>query len=80
MCSSKGHISEVVRPITSLYLGEEMTDKDFKNIEDIQRILKYLDKGKLDSQAWPNALEIKKSLDKLLEEHKDYMNHMQHHH
>ena len=57
-----------------------MTEKDFKNIEDIQRILKYLDKGKLDSQSWPNALEIKKSLDKLLEEHKDYMNHMQHHH
>ena len=57
-----------------------MTEKDFKNIEDIKRILKYLDKGKLDSQAWPNALEIKKSLDKLLEEHKDYMNHMQHHH
>ena len=57
-----------------------MTDKDFKNIEDIKRILKYLDKGKLDSQAWPNALEIKKSLDKLLEEHKDYINHMQHHH
>ena len=25
-----------------------MTDKDFKNIEDIQRILKYLAKGKLD--------------------------------
>ena len=57
-----------------------MTEKDLKNIEDIKRILKYLDKGKLDSQAWPNALEIKKSLDKLLEEHKDYMNHMQHHH
>ena len=57
-----------------------MTEKDFKNIEDIMRILKYLDKGKLDSQAWPNALEIKKSLDKLLEEHKDYMDHMQHHH
>ena len=48
MCSSKGHISEVVRPITSLDLGEEMTDKDFKHIEDIQRLLKYLDKGKLD--------------------------------
>ena len=57
-----------------------MTEKDFKNIEDIQRILKYLDKGKLDLEAWPNALEIKKSLDKLLEEHKDYMDHMQHHH
>jgi hypothetical protein len=24
-----------------------MTDKDFKNLEDIQRILKYLDKGSL---------------------------------
>ena len=57
-----------------------MTEKDFKNIEDIQSILKYIDKGKLDSQAWPNALDIKKSLDKLLEEHKDYMDHMQHHH
>ena len=57
-----------------------MTDKDFKNIEDIQRILKYLDKGKLDAQAWPNALEIKKSLDKLIEEHKEYMDHMQNHH
>ena len=57
-----------------------MTDKDFKNIEDIQRILKYLDKGKFDAQVWPNALEIKKSLDKLLEEHKEYMDHMQNHH
>ena len=47
MCSSKGHISEVVRPITSLYLGEEMIDKDFKNIEDInQKIdIAYSDKG-----------------------------------
>ena len=26
-----------------------MTDKDFKNVEDIQRMLKYLDKGKLGS-------------------------------
>ena len=80
MCSSKGHISEVVRPITSLYLGEEMTDKDFKNMEDIQRILKYLDKGKLDVTAWPNALELKVSLDRLLNEHKEYMAHMEHHH
>ena len=80
MCSSKGHISEVVRPITSLDLGEEMTDKDFKNIEDIQRILKYLDKGKLDATAWPNALELKGSLNKLLDEHKEYVAHMEHHH
>ena len=80
MCSSKGHISEVVRPITSLYLGEEMTDKDIKNIEDIQRILKYLDKGKLNTTAWPNALELKGSLDKLLDEHKEYVAHMDHHH
>ena len=57
-----------------------MTDKDFKNVEDIQRMLKYLDKGKFDANAWPNALEIKKSLDKLLDEHKEYMEHMKHHH
>ena len=57
-----------------------MTDKDFKNIEDIQRILKYLDKGKLDAEVWPNALELKQSLDKLLNEHKEYMEHMKHHH
>ena len=57
-----------------------MTDKDFKNIEDIQRILKYLDKGKLDTTAWRNALELKGSLDKLLDEHKEYVAHMEHHH
>ena len=57
-----------------------MTDKDFKNIEDIQRILKYLDKGKLDKTARPNALELKGSLDKLLDEHKEYVAHMDHHH
>ena len=57
-----------------------MTDKDFKNMEDIQRILKYLDKGKLDVTAWPNALELKVSLDRLLDEHKEYMAHMEHHH
>ncbi len=57
-----------------------MTDKDFKNIDDIQRMLKYLDKGKLDAKAWPNALLIKKSLDKLIEEHKELMDHMKNHH
>ena len=35
-----------------------MTDSDFKNIEDIQRILKYLDQGKLDASAWPNVLPV----------------------
>ena len=57
-----------------------MTDKDFKNLEDIQRILKYLDKGKLDAFLWSNALELKESLDKLIEEHREYMEHMKHHH
>jgi len=57
-----------------------MTDNDFKNIEDIQRILKYLDRGKLDATAWANALKLKESLDKLLDEHKEYMDHMKHHH
>ena len=57
-----------------------MTDNDFKNIEDIQRILKYLDRGKLDETAWPNALQLKESLDKLINEHKEYMDHMKHHH
>lgn len=57
-----------------------MTDKDFKNLEDIQRILKYLDKGKLDATAWPNVLDLKESLDRLLDEHKEYMEHMKHHH
>ena len=57
-----------------------MTDKDFKNIEDIQRLLKYLDKGKLDVSSWSNALELKKSLDRLLQEHEEYTDHMKHHH
>ena len=57
-----------------------MTDKDYKNLEDIQRILKYLDKGKLDVTMWPNALELNESLDRLLDEHNDYVNHMKHHH
>ena len=57
-----------------------MTDKDFKNLEDIKRLLKYLDKGKLDATSWSNALELKKSLDSLLDEHNKYMEHMKHHH
>ena len=57
-----------------------MNDKDFKNIEDIKRILKYLDKGKLDIESWPNALDLIKSLDFLLEEHKELVDHMKHHH
>ena len=57
-----------------------MTDKDFNNIEDIQRILKYLLNGKLDPSAWSNVQDLKLSLDKLINEHKDYMDHMKHHH
>jgi len=57
-----------------------MTDKDFKNIEDIQRILKYLVNGKFDPLAWSNAQQLKQSLDKLIDEHKEYMEHMKHHH
>ena len=57
-----------------------MNDEDFKNIEMIQRILKYLDNGKLDLEAWPNALELKTSLDKMINEHNEYMEHMKHHH
>ncbi len=57
-----------------------MTNKDYKNLEDIQRLLKYLYKGKLDANAWPNALELKESLDRLLDEHKEYIMHMKHHH
>ena len=57
-----------------------MTDKDFKNLEDIKRLLKYLDKGKLDSNSWPNALELKESLDRLLDEHNEYIEHMKRHH
>ena len=57
-----------------------MTDKDFKNLEDIKRLLKYLDKGKLDANSWPNALELKESLDRLLDEHNEYIEHMKRHH
>ena len=57
-----------------------MTDKDFKNIDDIKRILKYIEKGKLDVESWSNINELKNSLELLIEEHKDYMNHMKLHH
>ena len=57
-----------------------MTDKDFKNIDDIQRILKYIEKGKLDIESWSNIDELKNSLNLLIEEHKDYMDHMILHH
>ena len=57
-----------------------MTDKDFKNIDDIQRILKYIEKGKLDTESWSNIDELKNSLNLLIEEHKDYMDHMILHH
>ena len=43
-----------------------MTDKDFKNIEDIQRILKYIEKGKLDIESWSNIEELKNSLKLLI--------------
>ena len=57
-----------------------MTDRDFKNIEDIQRILKYIEKGKLDIESWSNIEELKYSLKLLIKEHKDYMDHMKLHH
>ncbi len=57
-----------------------MTDKDFNNIDDIKRILKYLEKGKLDVESWSNIDELRNSLELLIEEHKDYMNHMKLHH
>ena len=57
-----------------------MTDKDFKNIDDIQRILKYIEKGKLNTESWSNIDELKNSLNLLIEEYKDYMDHMKLHH
>ena len=57
-----------------------MTDRDLKNIEDIKRILKYIANGKLDVNSWSNIDELKYSLELLIEEHKDYMNHMKLHH
>ena len=53
-----------------------MTDKDFKNVDDIKRILKYIEKGKLDVESWSNIDELKHSLELLIEEYKEYMNHM----
>ena len=57
-----------------------MTDKDFKNIDDIKRILKYIEKGKLDIELLSNIEELKNSLKLLIQEHKDYMDHMKLHH
>ena len=57
-----------------------MTEKDFNNIEKILQILKFIDKKKLDMNAWTNALELKKSLIQLLSEHEELMDHMKHHH
>ena len=57
-----------------------MTDRDFKNIDDIKRILKYIEKGKLDVESWSNIDELKHSLELLIEEYKEYMNHMKLHH
>ena len=57
-----------------------MNDNDFKNIEDIKRILKYPDNGKLEIEAWTNALELKISLEKMISEHNEYMEHMKQHH
>ena len=57
-----------------------MTDRDLKNIEDIKRILKYIANGKLDVNSWSNIDKLKNSLELLIEEHKDYMDHMKLHH
>tara|TARA_B100000886_G_C20245532_1_gene416463 strand:+ start:144 stop:317 length:174 start_codon:yes stop_codon:yes gene_type:complete len=57
-----------------------MTDNDFRNIEDIKRILKYIEKGKLDIELLSNIEELKNSLKLLIQEHKDYMDHMKRHH
>ena len=57
-----------------------MTDNDFRNIEDIKRILKYIEKGKLDIELLSNIEELKNSLKLLIQEHKDYMDHMKLHH
>ena len=46
----------------------------------MKEILKYIDKGKLDLDVWSNALELNKSLTQLLNEHKEFMDHMKHHH
>ena len=53
---------------------------NIKNIEDIKRILKYIKNGKLDVKSWDNIDELKNSFELLIEEHKDYMDHMKLHH
>ncbi len=57
-----------------------MTDKDFENIDQIQQILKFIDKKKLDMEMWSNTNELKKSLLQLLAEHKELTDHMKYHH
>lgn len=57
-----------------------MTEKDFNNIEKIQRILKYIDKGRLEIESWKNVLELNQSLNQLLVEYKELSDHMKHHH
>ncbi len=57
-----------------------MTDKDFKNIEDIKRIWKYMEKNKMYIKSWPNTAKMRNSLELLIEENKDYVNHIQLHH
>ena len=56
-----------------------MNDNDFKNIEDIQRILIYIEKGKLVIESWSNINDLKNSLKLLIEEHKDYINYIKIH-
>ena len=57
-----------------------MNDKDFENVNNIKRILKYIDKGKFDIKSWSNSSELLKSLELLISEHKEYLDHMKHHH
>ena len=57
-----------------------MNDKDFENINDIKRILKYIDKGKFDIKAWSRILELLESLNLLISEHKEYRDHLKYHH
>lgn len=57
-----------------------MIEKDFNNIDQIQKILKFIDNKKFDLDAWSNALELKQSLSQLLSEHKEFMEHMKNHH
>ena len=57
-----------------------MTEKDFNKIEQIQQILKFIDKKKLDLTAWLNTIDLKKNLIQLLSEHNELTEHMKHHH